>query len=571
MLAKARPGPLGTSCLTCRRRHKKCDLRQPICKRCEMGRYECEGYGHNKRGPARKARSEASQTAIQDVSSSSRSISSGSELERVPSLPGDRSEDTLTTSSPGSFTFPDLSIEKSDSESAGDDSVSSLASNQVTRVEDYLRHFASQTTHQGRVGPLSILRKIINLQAQLPYYPMDPLKTFLTNPWFVDYLLDQFDNIMDHWYFKPVNYPRKRFRKDVVSRLQNSPFTRWIALIGMSVMESTISGDMSQDLLHTTWIGYIQGSLRCELASDLGPQKTQERRSDWIHVSVMKTMITHSSSTYHVLRGTAPIFLQVAFSDPTLWPNGCDLTGVPFSNILYSESHELAYFALLDCTYAMASGLPQQVEYDTTHYTRPIISSAYANHSSHQWAHSSPSEFQLVLADINACRDKSPMARDWEDIERWLLTWQSQPAEYEFPESWMTIGWYAVQESWRLALLAYLYMAVCGASSDDPRIQSCIKQILQVVGTIKKHGKSDANVSFFVQYLIVGICARSEAHRKVTRDRLLAPRETKLWLLRASDFVPVLDHLWHGAAAGGRPVKWEDYVRSREAVLPIVI
>jgi hypothetical protein len=100
----------------------------------------------------------------------------------------------------------------------------------------------------------------------------------------------------------------------------------------------------------------------------------------------------------------------------------------------------------------MASGLPQLIEYDTTIYQRPKHSAP------HQWLHSSPTELQLVLTDINACRDKSPHARDWRDIEQQLLTWQSSHAECTFTESWMTIAWHAVQESWRLALLVYLYL-----------------------------------------------------------------------------------------------------------------
>ncbi|KAH7338120.1 hypothetical protein B0J17DRAFT_660861, partial [Rhizoctonia solani] len=397
----------GTSCLTCKRRHKKCDLRQPVCKRCEVGRFECEGYGHNKRGPARKARSEAPhlREALEDEGSSSHSTSLGPVFERAPSLPGDRSEDTASASSPGSPTSPDLSIETIDSELPSSDSTFSLAKQQTNRVEDYLRLFATRTTLEGPAGPMSILRKIINLQSQLPYYPIDPLKTFLTSPWFVDYILEQSDKVMDHWYFKPTNYPKKRFRKDVVLRLHNSPFTRWIALIGMSVVECTLSGDMSQDPLHTAWIGYIESTLKGELMRDLSPCKMQERRSNWVYVSVMKTMVIHSSSS--VLR-------------PTLWSNGCDPTCVPLSNILSSEAHELAYFALLD------------FEYDTTRYAQPSSSSAQPNPSpSHQWAH-----------------------------KYWLLTWQSRPAEYAFTESWMTIAWYAVQESWRLALLAYLYMMI---------------------------------------------------------------------------------------------------------------
>lgn len=41
--------------------------------------------------------------------------------------------------------------------------------------------------------------------------------------------------------------------------------------------------------------------------------------------------------------------------------------------------------------------------------------------------------------------------------------------------------------------------------------------------------------------------------------------------MRGVDFVPVLDHLWHGAAVNGRPIKWSDYMRSREIMLPVVM
>lgn len=41
---KSKPGPRGTSCLTCRQRRKKCDLSRPFCGRCTKGSFECLGY-----------------------------------------------------------------------------------------------------------------------------------------------------------------------------------------------------------------------------------------------------------------------------------------------------------------------------------------------------------------------------------------------------------------------------------------------------------------------------------------------------------------------------------------------
>ncbi|CEL62697.1 hypothetical protein RSOLAG1IB_05053 [Rhizoctonia solani AG-1 IB] len=40
----SKPGPLPTSCRTCRRRQKKCDMTRPCCNRCLRGGYECLGY-----------------------------------------------------------------------------------------------------------------------------------------------------------------------------------------------------------------------------------------------------------------------------------------------------------------------------------------------------------------------------------------------------------------------------------------------------------------------------------------------------------------------------------------------
>ncbi|KAJ1305336.1 hypothetical protein OPQ81_000352 [Rhizoctonia solani] len=135
----------------------------------------------------------------------------------------------------------------------------------------------------------------------------------------------------------------------------------------------------------------------------------------------------------------------------------------------------------------------------------------------------------------------------------------------------MVVAWLAVQESWRLTLLAYLYMAVCELPSDDPRIQRCVTQILKLVDTVKADASTGVKVPFFVQYLMAGICARSEKHRALVRDKLLDKHESKFWKIRGADFVPVLDHLWRKVGPDGRPVTWRDYVRSREAMLPVVV
>lgn len=165
-------------------------------------------------------------------------------------------------------------------------------------------------------------------------------------------------------------------------------------------------------------------------------------------------MVMHSSHMYQVLRGVTPTFLQIVFSDPTLWAStDCNSTAIPLAKVLSSPRHEVAYFTLVDSTCAMAFGLPQQVEYDTTLDHFLMCPTPY------ECAYSAPTEFQIILAEINASRDKSLTARNWGDIEYELVTWQARPSSYYSSwESWMVVAWLAVQESWRHALLVYFYM-----------------------------------------------------------------------------------------------------------------
>ncbi|QRW20888.1 Fungal Zn(2)-Cys(6) binuclear cluster domain [Rhizoctonia solani] len=345
----------------------------PVCERCEAGGFECLGYGHNKRAAVRTTEVGPGSSPISGVLEGGDSSSrlSGSNVDKRASGSSLPLEAGLVAS------------------------FRSLIGENVGALQDVAVSSTESTASS-------------NFDSEQP--PKTP-KTIA-------------DKHMDRWYLKPLNYTKKRAHKDVVLRLQNSVFSRWIILVAMCVSESFRTGDMSQDTSSNFWIGCIENSLGNELAQELGPRRTQDRRIDWIHVSILKAMITPSSNVHRLLRDNIATFLQLMFSYPTLWPDDSEFTNIPLSNLLCSEAHEAAYFALVDCVYAMASGLPQQLNYDTTMHQRPSAASLY------QWIHGCPTEFQLILADINACRDRFPMARDKKEIENWLLTWQPHPSDY---------------------------------------------------------------------------------------------------------------------------------------------
>ncbi|KAG8743393.1 hypothetical protein FRC10_012119 [Ceratobasidium sp. 414] len=64
------------------------------------------------------------------------------------------------------------------------------------------------------------------------------------------------------------------------------------------------------------------------------------------------------------------------------------------------------------------------------------------------------------------------------------------------------------------------------------------------------------------------MCTRTETDRSRLRKAIAQPGN-KGWLLKGVQFASVLDHLWHGAAANGAPITWNDYVNSRKATVHI--
>ena len=581
-MQRALPGPTGTSCLTCKQRHKKCDMRRPICARCEKGGYDCLGYNHNKRGVAplpsipkpRPVRRPQNRVGIRSAAratynpTNSDTDSPGSTSGLSPPILGYEDGNASVSSSSGSSNAsPELSVDDTLVNTAPTyDDIIYLDSRR-TSTHGHRSLFATGRP-PAQHSPLTFqsLRNLFSTYARLPDTPSYLSKAILGSANVEEYVMTHCDRMLEHTYFKPLSRQMTEMQCLITKRLQTSELTRWVMFLCARICESFIKSDTSHNKTYSLWIDQLQQALKASLTGTLDSSEIQERRGDWLEILLLKTMVEHSSNTYQLLRSATPTFLQMAYSEPTLWPTDCDPTCIPLVNVITSSRHEFSFFTLMDTTAAMAFGLPQQVEYDTSMKHLPTSSTA------HEWVHSTPMEFQIALAEINACRDKSPNARCWEEIERKLTTWQARLTEVDKSwESWMTIAWFAVQESWRHALLIYLYMSVCGALSDDPRVQASVSQILQVISTVRKRESPDVNVPFFIQYLMAGICARSEKQRSIARENLANVSDTKFWLMRAIDFVPVLDDLWHGAAANGRPIRWSDYLRSREKALPVVV
>ncbi|KAH7335988.1 hypothetical protein B0J17DRAFT_60703 [Rhizoctonia solani] len=231
------------------------------------------------------------------------------------------------------------------------------------------------------------------------------------------------------------------------------------------------------------------------------------------------------------------------------------------SKIVASARFELGHFALMDIICSMAYGLPQIVDYETA----TLFPEAEVHPI--EWVHGCPLEFQVCIAEMNKRCTRSHITPDWHVIEYRLLSYKPSITKMDNTQSWQTVARLAILESWRQVLLIYLYMAVCGVSSDDCRVQSAVRQTFQLFKTVET--KRPSKVNFMFQYLIAGACAYSENQRAFIRERLLIAFDHECWLVPGCELVPALDHLWHGVAANGQPFRWSDYIVSRQVALPI--
>ncbi|KAJ1303619.1 hypothetical protein OPQ81_011802 [Rhizoctonia solani] len=557
---KRPPGPVGTSCLTCRRRHKKCDERKPICERCWRGGYECLGYDHNRSGPVTQIPQNSPRN---DRTSMWNEVPRGKDTAINPQLRNIYDGTQILVPVKVAFA-PRCDIlhpfEYYDTGSLIHDTFPPTKSKNSTAITGVQQPVGSNTTTpQHNVLFSSPL--LFTLASQIPKsisLPSDMREV-------VEYVMSHLDRMINLMYFKPRREHISTLQRESMWRLSTCSFARRSMFMDAKITDSVLEGsDVVYFNSFTLWIEEFEQDIHSRIAQPLTSYELQERLSDILEVLLLKVILFDASTTYQLLCRAMPSFLQRVFSDPALKHTQQTSTSVSIAHLLASPRFGPAYFMVMDIMASMVYGIPQLVDYDTD--TEPFHLEPHPL----EWIDCFPGEFQIMLAKINVYRDRGPIGRDWRDIEQGLFSWMSRPKfEPKVLESWKSIAWMAVQETWRHTLLIYLYLVVCRVSTDDPRVQSSLRQLIQLMGTIRRQDPPVANVQLFAQLLIAGICSHSEKQRKLVRQRLGSLAETRFWMFRGPDIVPVLEHLWCGAAMGGKAITWDDYTNSRRAMLPL--
>ncbi|CUA68650.1 hypothetical protein RSOLAG22IIIB_08025 [Rhizoctonia solani] len=281
-----------------------------------------------------------------------------------------------------------------------------------------------------------------------------------------------------------------------------------------------------------------------------------------LELAFLKSSMISSISGYIVLQRALSRFLHLLAANPELYSesSGGNLV-VSFPRTFSTIQHELKRFVMFDITATLVLGVPPLVEYGYDGECDPLSHGL-------EWIHGVPVVIVETISQVNSWRAGSRVPLDdWQTLEKRVVSWQAQTPMGEGEEDAIeNVARLVIRESWRQVALIYIYMGMCGVSSHDTRVQTAIRQIIQLGEVV---ANLPIEVHMFVHYVIAGLGARYEKHRAIVREKLLSFEGLRVWLFRGPDFSRILEHLWHGTAAGGAPVTWVDYIRSRCAVAPL--
>ncbi|CAE6428203.1 unnamed protein product [Rhizoctonia solani] len=480
--SKLPPGPTATSCLTCKRRHKKCDRSKPFCERCLKGGHVCLGYEQKK--PNRTDRFLPSDPTRETNSSSLQLGSLNSSLSPPPRVSETGScwnTNVDTLGNGGSKGSTDNCHHQFNSKTSAPDVAGQTIALSLgyEPQKDFSGSFSwfdddcliydtfpparSTTRMTGTRLPQS--SQVNTTVFQQPHYTLDtPLTLTLTSEIprgvsitpsdvrnIVDYVLSHYDRVRSTMYFNPQGDPIERMRRIVVWRLSTCAFARGGMLIDAKIRDSVLEErDCSYDREFARWIEGFEQAVRERLDQLTTSEELRERLIDSLEIFFAKSVILGATVTYRLFCQFAPKFLQIVNHTTPLRSAQHDST-VSIAHLLASPFYKCADYMFMDIVGSMVYGLPQVLEYNTD------INLSHTRLHPVEWHNCLPGKLLVVLAKLNVFRDGG--IGDWQELEQWLVRWEPRPGfKPRGLDSCKSIAWFALQEAWRHILLIYLYL-----------------------------------------------------------------------------------------------------------------
>ncbi|CAE6451372.1 unnamed protein product [Rhizoctonia solani] len=183
-----------------------------------------------------------------------------------------------------------------------------------------------------------------------------------------------------------------------------------------------------------------------------------------------------------------------------------------------------------------------------------------------QWFHGTPERFIAIFSKINAMREDKwvPTPEIVAVFERGIQDFR--PTQDSSPHSFLSVTRLVVQECWRQVAYVYLYMGLCGDSSDTPRVKRAFRQFMKLLDGTKPGRMPD---EFLVMNIIlIAPAAQKNRDREIIRKRIQGVRDTGR-NHGINDNMNMIENYWARADAEGRALTWSDIAHARRQVVGI--
>ncbi|CAE6369631.1 unnamed protein product [Rhizoctonia solani] len=269
-----------------------------------------------------------------------------------------------------------------------------------------------------------------------------------------------------------------------------------------------------------------------------------------------------------LLQAVAPVFRRACPEPPE------QLVNLP--RMLIEPGLYRRYFAVMDVGLSVVTDRPQLFRYDVS-YTADVrermLKQDYSADYGLEWLYGIPDRFILLFAWINGLRedcygrevDPDIVARVEEQIKNERVGQNLHTVGDSDPV--FRIRRLVVQECWRQVVYIFLYMALCGTSAVDPRVDKAFSTLMRLIRETKPSRNPDAFL--FIPMLACGVAARNDRDRETFKQRMLAVRECSVPGIVGNGGVRVLQDIWARTDLEGRPAVWADFSISYKRVVGI--
>lgn len=367
--------------------------------------------------------------------------------------------------------------------------------------------------------------------------------------------------------FEPLKMLRVA-RDFVFQHFRHGEDSQWTVTLLANVVRSLAQKEGSVNRDYAPMLSLLRDRLSHRLAMvastpDASPQIIQRESSTTLAATLDTILIQFHTSPLsdvrRLLRGAAPLFRRLC-PDP---PN----TPINLPSLLVHPLVSLRHFAHVDIFFNLTMGTPMSFRYDIGSFADHAVCESFIDVQEDigiQWLHGTPDRFTILFAKMSVMRedgcviDEATVA----EIEREIR--EFKPVQSLSPDPFLMVGRLVVQECWRQAAYVFLYMGLCGDSSDTVRIKDAFKRFMKLVNKTKPGRVPDDFL--VITLLIVSLAARRSADRETIMRRISTHREWVRATTSTIDYLPMIEDYWSRSDAEGRPVFWSDIPISRMRV-----